>query len=74
MKTKLSMLTLILMITTLASAGQGAKWKYMGERLVNDRLDHDVIMVTAAQGALDAIQIRVKGASVDFHKVVIVVR
>lgn len=72
MKTKLSILTLFLMITTLTVAGQGAKWKFMGERLVNDRLDHDVIMVTAAEGALNAIQIRVKGASVDFHKVVIV--
>lgn len=63
---------MVLMITTLAAAGQGAKWKFMGERLVNDRLDHDVIMVTAAEGSLNAIQIRVKGASIDFHKVVIV--
>ena len=72
MKTRLSILTLFLMITTLTAAGQGPKWKFMGERLVNDRLDHDVIMVTAAEGSLNAIQIRVKGASVDFHKVVIV--
>lgn len=45
---------MVLMITTLTAAGQGKRWKYMGERLVNDRIDHDVIMVTAARGALVA--------------------
>ncbi len=63
---------MVLMITTLTVAGQGPRWKFLGERLVNDRLDHDVIMVTAAGGALNAIQIRVKGAPVDFHRVIIV--
>jgi hypothetical protein len=72
MKARLSIMTMFLMITSIVAIGQGIKWKYMGERLVNDRLDHDVIMVTAARGALSAIQIRVKGAPVDFHRVIIV--
>jgi hypothetical protein len=72
MKTKLSILASLLILITLTAAGQGAKWKFMGEKLVNDRLDHDVIMITAVKGDLKALQIRVKGSSVDFHKVIIV--
>jgi len=72
MKTKLSVLASLLILITLTAAGQGAKWKFMGEKLVNDRLDHDMIMITAVKGDLKALQIRVRGSSVDFHKVIIV--
>ena len=48
------------------------KWIFLGERLVNDRLDRDVIAVTAEQGEFSSIIIKVKGASVDFHKVIVV--
>lgn len=51
---------------------QGGRWVLLGQRLVNDRLDNDIIPVTAARGDFSAITIRVKGASVDLHKVVIV--
>ncbi len=48
------------------------KWVFLGERLVNDRLDRDVIAVTAERGEFTSLQIRVKGASVDFYKVIVV--
>ncbi len=72
MKARLSLFTIVMMLSALTLSGQGARWKFLGERLVNDRLDHDVIMVTSVEGDLNAIQIRVKGASVDFHKLVVV--
>jgi hypothetical protein len=72
MKTKLSFIVLVVMLSALSLNGQGAKWKFMGEKLVNDRVDHDIIMVTAAKGDLNALQIKVRGASVDFHRVVVV--
>lgn len=72
MKTRFSLIALLLLISSFTLSAQGGKWKFLGERLANDRLDHDVIMVTGAEGTLNAIQIRVRGASVDFHRVVIV--
>jgi len=72
MKARLSFFTIVMMLSVLTLSGQGARWKFLGERLVNDRLDHDVIMVTSVEGDLKAIQIRVKGAPVDFHKLVVV--
>jgi hypothetical protein len=63
-------MTLILTASSLNA--QGARWRFLGERIVNDRVDHDIIMVTASRGDMNALQIRVKGASVDFHRVVVV--
>lgn len=70
MKHKLISLT-ILLFTFLSGFSQSGPWELLGEKLVNDRLDHDVVVVTAAKGDFKKIQIRVKGASVDFHKVII---
>ena len=74
MKTKILFLLLIAsMVSVQLNAQQHAKkWVLLGERLVNDRLDRDVIDVTSARGEFNAIMIKVKGASVDFHKVVVV--
>lgn len=63
---------LFVVLTAFSANAQRGKWEFLGERTVNDRLDHDVIRVTAAKGDFKAIQIRVKGASVDFHKVIVV--
>jgi len=63
---------MVLILSLLDVNGQAARWKFLGERAVNDRVDHDIIMVTAARGDMNALQIRVKGAPVDFHRVVVV--
>jgi len=72
MKTARTLFTLSFLILSLTLSAQGGRWVFLGERLVNDRLDNDVIAVTAHKGDFNAIQLRVKGASVDFHRVVIV--
>jgi len=72
MKTAKTFLTLSLVLLSLSLSAQGGRWFFLGERVVNDKLDNDVITVTAKRGDFSAIQIRVKGAAVDFHKVVIV--
>jgi hypothetical protein len=72
MKTKTLLLLAIAMILSLPAFSQSGKWTLLGERLVNDRLDRDVIPVTAAKGDFKSLVIRVKGASVDFKKVVVV--
>ncbi|HEV8597949.1 MAG TPA: hypothetical protein VGQ69_01160 [Gemmatimonadales bacterium] len=60
----------LLLWLTLAT-GIGADWVLLGQRAVNDRADHDVIMVTAARGDFSKIKITVQRASVDFHRVVV---
>ena len=72
MKTRLLLILMALIMTVSSLNGQGVKWRFLGERAVNDRIDHDIIMVTATRGDMNALQIRVRGASVDFHRVVIV--
>jgi hypothetical protein len=72
MKTKTWFIILLMIVFTLPAMARGGRWVLLGDRLVNDRLDHDIIPVTATRGDFNAILIRVRGASVDFHKVVIV--
>lgn len=71
MKTK-TLLIILLTIVNISVFGQRERWTFLGERLVNDRVDHDVIPVTILKGDFKAVLFRVKGASVDFHKVVII--
>ena len=62
------------LLATLALAGPTQKqpeWILLGTRAVNDRVDHDVIPVTAARGDWKAIKITVQRASVDFYRVVV---
>ncbi len=72
MRRLLSLLLVPLSIVACASAGRGSgQWTFLGQQAVTDRLDHDAIVVTAAEGRFDAIQLRVLRAAVDFHKVVV---
>lgn len=48
-----------------------ADWDLLGSRQVNDRVDHDVIPVTSTRGDFRRIKFLVRGASVDFHRVVV---
>jgi hypothetical protein len=61
-----------MMIMTIPTYSQSHKWELLGEKKVSDRLDHDIIPVTAMRGDFKSLVIRVKGASVDFKKVVVV--
>jgi hypothetical protein len=74
MKTKVFCLALLALVLSISVNAQSHTKKpvFLGERLVNDRLDRDVVAVTAGRGEFRAIQIRVKGASVDFHTVIVV--
>ena len=64
----------VALLSTLALTGaapQQPDWVLLGTRAVNDRVDHDVIGVTAARGDWQAIKIAVQRASVDFYRVVV---
>lgn len=50
---------------------QPPRWEKLGERQVNYGLDHDEILVTAAEGRFSALQIRVKRGGVNMHKLVV---
>jgi hypothetical protein len=41
-------------------------WRFLGDRVVNDRVDHDVVAVGAHHGTFQAIKLVVKGAPVHF--------
>lgn len=72
MRRVLSFLAVPLALAACASAARAnGQWTFLGQQAVSDRLDHDVILVTATEGRFDAIQLRVLRAAVDFHKVVV---
>jgi hypothetical protein len=50
---------------------QGDAWVPLGQRAVTDRADHDAIAVTGEEGKFSSIKLRVRGAGVDFHRVVV---
>jgi hypothetical protein len=52
-------------LPSLAAAEKG--WKFLGERTVTDGAEHDSITVTAAEGDLTALQVRVKMHAVQFR-------
>lgn len=58
-------------LATIAAGALAADrgWKLLGERTVTDGADHDSIAVTAAEGDLEALQIRVRGRAVQFREV-----
>jgi hypothetical protein len=54
-----------------AGARQAQEWVALGQREVTDRLDHDLITVTARRGDFRRIKLTVQRAPVDFHRVTI---
>ncbi len=54
-----------------AGSSTALEWVLLGQRSVNDRTDHDVIVVTKPQGDFRSIKITVQRAAVDFHRVVV---
>jgi hypothetical protein len=72
MKSRLMIIISLMFFMVIPLMANQGGWILLGEKAVNDRLDHDRLIVTAARGDFHNIQLRVKGASVDFHKVVVV--
>ena len=63
-----------LLLMTLASpalAGPRHGWVLLGERIVTDRADRDVIVVTARRGDFVALKLKVFDRPVDFHAMTI---
>ena len=56
---------------TTAAAPIVKGWELLGERAVKDRVDHDVISVTAREGAFKQIKLTVHRRGVDFRRVVV---
>jgi hypothetical protein len=49
----------------------GGRWVYLGSRHVHGHRDHDVVRVGVQDGKFRAVQLRVSGGAVDFHRVVV---
>jgi hypothetical protein len=62
-------LALLALVAPAAAAAK--RWELLGTRTVTDRLDHDSIVVTAAEGRFDAIELRVQRVAVQFHSVTV---
>lgn len=55
-----------LALATAAVVSGAAGWVFLGERVVADRVDHDTIVVTGAQGTFTALKLAVKRRPVHF--------
>ena len=53
-------------VATAGVAVAAGAWTLLGERVVNDRVDHDTILVTTAEGNFTALKITVQRRPVHF--------
>lgn len=60
-------LTVIVLGLATAAIAERRGWELLGERVVSDRVDHDTIVVTRAEGTFKALMIRVLERAVQFH-------
>lgn len=65
----LTPLALAAIVLGLAAAADAERrgWELIGERVVSDRVDHDTIVVTRAEGTFRAVQVRVLERPVQFR-------
>ena len=64
-------LLVALTFAAVASAGPIRGWELLGERTVNDAVDHDTIVVTRSEGSFKALRIKVFERAVQFRKMTI---
>ena len=55
----------LFLVVPLAASAQNAQWQVLGERVVNWRVDRDVIPVTAREGRFRSIVLEVQGNAID---------
>jgi hypothetical protein len=68
--TKLILFCTLLFAAMSFSTDRGG-WEFLGSRKVNYRADRDEILVTRSEGVFTAVQIRVKKAPINMHKLVL---
>ncbi len=71
---KISISSLLLMFLFIGSSFTtpvNGKWEHLGSRVVNYKLDRDVIKVTAREGGFTKLKIKVTGGSLNMHKMIV---
>jgi hypothetical protein len=58
-------------LTSFDVSGQG-RWELLGQTVVSDRLDRDVVQVGSRRGDYSALRIQVAKGRVDFHRMQVV--
>ena len=53
------------------TSNHGPKWEFLGERIVNLSLDHDVIVLGAKEGVFTKLKFKVKQAPIFLHNITI---
>lgn len=69
MRRTLAVISLAVLTSGTSAQRPAADWVALGQRAVNDRVDHDAIPVTATEGRFSSIRLAVRRAPVDFHRV-----
>jgi hypothetical protein len=63
----LALATILLGLAASAARAGQQGWEPIGEKVVTDRVDHDTVVVTRAEGTFKAVQVRVKQRAVQFR-------
>ncbi|WP_252177275.1 hypothetical protein [Endozoicomonas sp. 4G] len=73
MKRSLSIFTLLItmMMSVFTQTAFAGGWELLGEKKVSRRAEADTIRVGLRDGAFKRLQFKVKGADVDFDKVIV---
>ncbi|MDX9734946.1 MAG: DUF2541 family protein [Thermoanaerobaculia bacterium] len=71
-RSRLPLALVVLALLATAYPAAADRWVLLGEKHVTDRVERDTIVVTAARGDFEAIQVRVKRAAVRFVDVKVI--
>ncbi|WP_271781958.1 DUF2541 family protein [Aquimarina algiphila] len=66
-----SLLLLFILLITSSFSSNIANWEYLGSKIVNYKLDKDIIKVTAKEGAFKKLKIKITGGSINMHRMVV---
>ncbi|GAA4277373.1 DUF2541 family protein [Aquimarina mytili] len=70
-----TVVSLLLVILFLGSSFTATtinyRWDHLGSRVVNYRLDKDVIKVTAKEGGFKKLKVKVTGGALNMHRMVV---
>lgn len=58
-----------LWVTDVSDAA--GRWRLLGKKTVNGKLDRDSIIITKARGPIRVLKFQVKGSALELHKIVV---
>lgn len=68
---KATFLMAVLSLLAFTGISQGGEWQKLGSRIVDYKVERDVIPVGAREGGFTKLKVAVKGGAINMHKMIV---